>query len=381
MTTAQRSSGPTRHRVDLPTSGHWPRAGKIRLGTATLNEAKTKEFGREIYTPQKAKHFVVREDESGITSPEAARAFAARYGAEPTAIGFLLMGETPDDVLEGAWRFYGTGKLKRRCDGELCAERTQTGRWADVPCVCKAQGIAPTSREHCTLTYQISLILPDVAVPGVWQLDTGSEISSRAMADWLEMMFELRQMADPPRGLKGLIGTLRLVETKVAPEGRTSTVYVLKPEATEVTVKQLLSGGGSLELEPGTASAELPPPAADEAPEPTLDRSSFADEQEELDPEAGLSAEAEAEAAVADPADSDDRAPLPISDQIKALTADDKARLKHHAASWTYEKDGETLRITTTPSRLAWYIGQHYPGELDVIGLLDQLDILDEAGA
>ena len=369
-------TGPTRHRVELPTSGRWPRAGKIRLGTATLNEAKTKEFGRDIYTPQKAKHFIVREDESGITSAHAARAFAAKYGSTPTEIGFLLMGDTPDDVLEGAWRFYGTGKLKRRCDGETCAERTQTGRWADVPCVCKANGIDPSSREHCTLTYNVTLVLPEVAVPGVWQLDTGSEISSRNMADWLEMMYELRQMADPPKTLRGLVGTLRLVEQKVAPGGRSSTVYVLKPDAVELTVKQLLSGEGGFDPKM-LPEGEPPPPAADVEPEHTLDRSAFVGEHEEPDPDASVTAEAEAEAATLE----DDRAPLPLAEQIKALSAADKERLKKHAANWTYEKDGETLRVSTTPSRLSWYIGEHYPGELDVVGLLDQLDAVDEASS
>lgn len=378
MTPTAQRSGPTRHRVDLPTSGQWPRAGKIRLGTSTLNEAKTAELGREIYTPKKAKHFIVRED-GGITSPAAAAAFADAYGTEPTAISFLLLGDTPDDVLEGAWRFYGTGKLKRRCDGETCAERTTTGKWADVPCVCKANRIDPTSREHCTLTYNVTLVLPEVDVPGVWQLDTGSEISSRAMADWLAMMAELQAFRG--RTLKGIIGTLRLVEKKVAPQGRTSTVYVLQPEAagreiTQRVTQKILSGGGGLDLGPG-GPGELPPPAADEEPERTLDRSSFAGEHEEPDPEASLTDEAEAEAETLE----DDRAPLPLADQIKALGAVDKERLKRHAANWTYEKDGETLRITTTPSRLAWYIGEKYPGELDVVVLLDQLDVADEAGA
>lgn len=362
-------TGPTRRRVALPSSGRWPRVGKIRLGTAELNAAKTAELGRDIFTPQKADHFVVHADASGITSDEAAAAFAAAYPGEPTLLRFILPGDTPDDNMEGAWRFYGANKLKRRCDGEMCSERTPTGGWADVPCVCKERNIASDSRDHCTLTYTISLILPDVAVPGLWQLDTGSEISSRRMAEWLDMIYGLR-------GSCRLIeGDLALVAQKVQPVGmtKTTTVYVLNPQARGATVDQLLAGGGGYEVGPGNgaaARAEIPPPAADDVPEPTLDRTAHADPAPDVEPAvddgAGTTPEPW-EAVVAD---------------IRTLSKEDKARLKARALTWRAPivAGGDPTPIAQTYQSIARYVAHHWPGQ-SLDGLLDALDLIDEQSA
>jgi hypothetical protein len=372
MTTPTTPTGPTRRRDALPSSGRWPRVGKIRLGTAELNAAKTAELGRDIFTPRKADHFVVRVDESGITSEEAAAAFAAAYPGEPTMIRFILPGDTPDDNMEGAWRFYGANKLKRRCDGEMCSERTPTGGWQDIPCVCKERNIAPDSRDHCTLTYTISLILPDVAVPGIWQLDTGSEISSRRMAEWLDMIYGLR-------GSCRLIeGDLALVPQKVQPVGmtKTTTVYVLNPQARGATVDQLLAGGGGYEIGPGNGApvrAEIPPPAADEVPEPTLDRTAHTEPapDDAAEPATGAPGAGDNPPA-AEPWEG-------VVDQIKAMSKDDKARLKARALTWRapITEGGEPTPIAQTYQSIARYIAHHWPGQA-VDGLLDALDLIDE---
>jgi hypothetical protein len=377
IATTDTRRGPARLRVPLPTSGRWPRAGKIRLGTAALNEAKTAELGREIFTPKKADHFVVHEDDSGITTAEAADAFQTRYGDEPRQLRFMLVGDTPEENMEGAYRLYGQNKLKIRCDGEQCSERSQTGAWVEKPCICNAKNLPPESRERCTLTYTIQLVLPDVAIPGVWQLDTGSEISSRRMADWLDMIYTLRG------GLRGIEGDLFLVPVSVQPEGRqqTSTVYVLSPQAREATVQQLLAGGGAVELGPG-ARAELPPPAADEEPEPTLDRSSLSEESRSASslPNEGAAHTPEGETRNS-PSGAPSGTELPsIGQQIRALGEADKARLRARSQTWTApdESGGEPVVIKQTISAVAAYIEQTYPGET-VVGILDQLDELDGA--
>jgi hypothetical protein len=376
-------NGPTRFRVPLPTDGRWPRAGKIRLGTAVRNDRKSEEFGRDIYTPRKADHYVVRVDESGITSEEAVRAFHAAYGDEPKVLRFLLVGETPDDVMEGAWRVYGANKLKRRCNGETCSERTSTGGWRDTACICKADNVAPTSRDHCTLTYQISLVLPDVAVPGIWQLDTGSDISSRNMAAWIDMIYELRG------SLRGIEGDLRLVETKVAPaelKGKSSTVYVLKPEARGATVAQLLAGGGGRELGPG-AGAALPPPSADETPELELDRSGHEAPAPETPTEATTAATADdakpaGDASGAVAPEPDENRPLTVVEQIKELVSDaeQRTRIKRLAGEHMtrrLEPDADPTPIPTTPRSIALWITENHPGR-DVAEVLDELEGVDQ---
>jgi hypothetical protein len=363
IATTDTRRGPARLRVPLPTSGRWPRAGKIRLGTAALNEAKTAELGREIFTPKKADHFVVHKDDSGITTAEAADAFQARYGDEPRQLRFMLVGDTPEENMEGAYRLYGQNKLKIRCDGEQCSERSQTGAWVEKPCICNAKNLPPESRERCTLTYTIQLVLPDVAIPGVWQLDTGSEISSRRMADWLDMIYTLRG------GLRGIEGDLFLVPVSVQPEGRqqTSTVYVLSPQAREATVQQLLAGGGAVELGPG-ARAELPAPAADEVPEPTLDRTNLSEESRP-DASPGATAAHRGSDGIAQPSDTPGGTEPPsIAQQIRSLGDADKARLRARSQGWDTKQ---------TISGVAAYIEANYPGETRVVALLDQLDALE----
>jgi hypothetical protein len=263
---------PARRRVALPDDGLMPRVGKIRLGTTTEYERD----GETRYRPVKADHFVVVADESGITSPEAAAAFASVYGAEPRELHAALPGREPDDVMEGAWRLYGAKKVKRKCDGETCDERLDAGGWETKPCVCAAQGISVDDKKrHCTLTYTLQLLLPDVPGVGVWQLDSGSEITARRMATWLRMMHTLRG------DLRMLEFDLRLVATSVNPEGKPTTVYVLDPQARNATPRQMLSGAGD-----APQLAELPPPAADEAPEETLDRGGFTPDADQDSPAA-----------------------------------------------------------------------------------------------
>jgi hypothetical protein len=376
----QQAKGPTRHRVQLPTSGRWPRVGKIRLGTATLNEELTSKYGREIFTPKKAEHFVVHADDAGVTSEEAARAFADAYGDAPTQLRFILPGDTPDDVMEGAYRLYGANKLKIRCDGTTCDERTATGWRRDQPCICTARGLEPDSRDRCTLTYTIQLILPDVNVPGIWQIDTGSEISSRRMADWLDMIFTLRG------GLLGVEGDLFLTAVSVQPEGRsqTSTVYVLSPQARGATVEQLLAGRGAVELGPG-ARAALPAPAADETPERTLDRANLSEESRP--------ASSNPEGAAHTP-DGDDvhtssgapggTEPPSIADQIRGLGERDKKRLRERRGAWRIqpsEPDGEPQPVPATVAATAAFIETAYPDHSDVLKLLDELDQIERAKA
>lgn len=253
-----------RHRVALPTSGTLPRVGKIRLGTAERGD------DGNVYRPKKADHFVVTADESGITSPEAAQAFRDRYGDRPTSIIAMLAGATPDDCLEGAWRQYGRNKLKVRCDGTHASVRRATGGFDEQPCLCAAKGQTGDDRD-CTLSYTMSLILPDVTGVGVWQLDTGSTISSRRMADFLLMMHQLRG------DLRLFEFALRLVAVKVQPEGKTQTVYVLDPQAPRQTPRQMLQQAAERQGLPTGDTAQLPPPAADEEPEHTLDRGGFAE--------------------------------------------------------------------------------------------------------
>ena len=237
----------------------WPRVGKLRIGEKV---AATSKAGAAIERPSAIDYF--RGDpEDGITSPESAASFHEVYGERPKVIRCQLPGRVPEDVFEGAWRLYGARKLKIRCDGETCDERTATGGWEAKPCVCKARALAPTHKDHCKLTWTLNVLLPDVLGVGVWQIDTGSEISIARISRWLQMM------ASVGGDLMLLDFTLNLVPVDVTPDGRTKQVHVLEPRAVASSPRELLTGGGRAplpQLEAGAMSPVLPAPADDEPP-------------------------------------------------------------------------------------------------------------------
>lgn len=247
------STGPTRHRVALPADAMPPRIGKIRLGHS-VETGDRDRFGDPITRAIADDHFVVSADEAEITSAETVAAFTAVYGPEPRQVRAMLLGATPEDNLEGAYRLYGKSKLKRRCDGETCSERTATGGWAEKPCVCDPE------KRSCTLTWTLHVLLPDVPGFGVWQVDTGSEISVRRMTGFLQTLHGIKG------NLAGVEFDLCLVPVTVSPDGRTKTVYVLDPRAHDFSPRAALAAAGA--ARPGY---ELAAPIADEKRDRLLD--------------------------------------------------------------------------------------------------------------
>lgn len=254
------NSGPARRSVPLPDDVMPPRIGKIRLGTAEAT-GRTTSYGAAITRPRAADHFVVAVDESEITLAETVEAFRKVYGDEPRRIRAMLIGDTPEANLEGAWRLYGASKLKRRCDGVTCDERTATGGWESKPCACLAAGVEPDGKRECVLTYTLSILLPDVAGFGVWQLDTGSVISVRRLTGFMRTAERIRG------SLAGYEFDLLLVGVSVTPEGdgKAKTVYVLEPRDFDLTPRAALAAT------PEVRGALPPAPLADDARDDLLD--------------------------------------------------------------------------------------------------------------
>lgn len=261
---------PKRRAVPLPATGEPPRVGKVRLG---VTKTRARDDGREVSYPSATDYFVVTADDGGVTSPESAASFHDVYPGEPRVLSCVIPAATAEQVMEGAWRLYGFRKLKRKCDGEECDVRTETGGWETKPCVCKAQGIPeeiPHSSgnmvknpDHCRLIFTLNILLPGVQGVGVWQVETQSAISARRISNWLRMMEDL--VGD----LRLVPFELHLVPADVAPGGRSKTVYVLEPRATAETQEIIALRRRNI-LEPGVAKPEIepgtwtPPPAADE---------------------------------------------------------------------------------------------------------------------
>lgn len=267
------AKGPARLREPLPPPEETmlPRVGMLRLGVKETN-AKGVEFPRAI------DYFRVEKEESEITSDAAVEAFRARYGVKPKVIRVMLVGKEVEDNIEIARRLYGTSKLKIRCDGVTCSERTATGDWVTKPCVCDAKGLAEDHKLRCKRTATLNLVLPDVTGIGAWQLSTGSDINIHRTVGFLRLIRGLAAGRAAAAGTEdvGLAGyecDLGLVSVKVAPRGIASTVIVLDWRDFGRTPRQALAAGN------GHEPKALPAPVDDEReddllrpdpPEPTV---------------------------------------------------------------------------------------------------------------
>lgn len=245
-------------RTPLPSEGRLHRVGKLRAG---VKKTSTKS-GALVEYPSAVDYFVVNADAS--TSEQSATSFHRIYGEEPRELDVVLPADTPDEVLQGAWRLYGTGGLlKRKCEGPggACQERGADGEWIYGPCACDREHIPLDDKRRCQARWTLSVLLMNVAGLGVWQFDTGSEMAARDLAGMLNLIY----------GLRGTLlraeCKLRLVPRQVSPKGVAKTVYVAQLDASGVTPAEALA------LAEGGASPlpQLPPPILDEAPDELLD--------------------------------------------------------------------------------------------------------------
>lgn len=244
-------------RIPFPTDGRLHRVGKIRAG---IKKSSTKD-GKTISFPSAVDYFVVNADAS--TSEQAARSFHERYGDEPRELDVVLPAERPEDVLQGAYRLYGTGGLlKRKCAGPglQCEERVGESK-VFGPCACDRDGLALDDKRRCQARWTLSVMLMDVAGLGVWQFDTGSTMAGPEMARMLELIYDLRG------SLLRAECKLRLVPRQVAPKGVAKTVYVAQLDSSGTTPGEALA----LVARSEGSTLQLPPSSLDEAPDPLLD--------------------------------------------------------------------------------------------------------------
>ncbi len=244
-------------RTPLPTDGRVHRVGKVRAG---VKKAGSKD-GRAFEYPSAVDHFVVNAD--AATSQQSADSFHEVYGPTPRELRITLPGDAPEDVLDSAWRMYGTGgMLKRKCAGPgmECKERGPGGEWIFGPCACAREGVDVEDKtRHCQPRWTLNFLLMDVVGVGVWQFDTGSPMAGDGMASMLQLLYTLRGT------LLRAECVLRLVPVQVAPKGQAKTVFIARLEAADVTPQQ------ALDLAAGDPIGQLPPSTLDDGPDELLD--------------------------------------------------------------------------------------------------------------
>lgn len=312
-------SGPTRFQTPLPDHVRPPRVGRLRLGEKTAKGY-----------PKSVDYFRVDEDESGITSAEAAAAFHDVYGDAPKQVRIQIPGHSIEDVLDQAYRKYSAGGLQRQCQGPggMCSQKTSTGAWTDGECACVKAGLDPDGEPHdknaCEFNFSFSFLLPDVGGVGVWDLASGSTMSRDAIVGFLRMMLDLR-------------GSIALLECDMRVVMKTGRAGALVPTVElrthEQTPRELITAKTvGIEASP---VPELEPGALDD-PEPTIHQAEFsdppaadlppvaADPSDPLPKEPGKSAAGDAPTQ----ADLDDISRQNISLAVQELTDEQKTRLK-----------------------------------------------------
>lgn len=261
-------SSPRDIHMPLPDGGRIPRVGKLRLG---IKIERMRDDGSAFSYPSKVDYFVVNEDAS--TSRQSAESFHAVYGDEPRELDIVLPAPHTEDVLEGAYRQYGTGgKLKRKCTGPdgQCVTRDDAGDWNAGACWCEANNIPLEVKnkkgemvknpERCQLRYTLTVMLMRVAGVGCWQLDTGSVMAGEGLTASLRMLEQFRGH------LQGAQATLRVVPKQVAPGGKATTVYIVELGSLDITPQQALAIASER-----AGRVSLPASSLDDEPDPLLD--------------------------------------------------------------------------------------------------------------
>lgn len=177
-------------RVDLPS--RYPELGRLRLG----------EKGPKG-EPKRLTHWrATSRDEYTI------KAFASKYGGDCRAWQghqgeWEVLSETsvlevqlPLDALDLSYEMWGSGGLKRRCDGARVTVPVQDpegGHYDTIECECKAMGLDPLrDRDACNLTLRLRVVLPELPGVGVWMLTSGSKFAAQELPGQVDLIDAIR---------------------------------------------------------------------------------------------------------------------------------------------------------------------------------------------
>lgn len=123
------------------------------------------------------------------------------FGAEPTAIPFMLVDDDPDQAFE-AWmkEYKGNEDLLRKCDGvNQCQWLTPQGKYSFQPKPCeKANG----GNCKCTHSGELRIVVPDLGVMGFLKVLTHSKWDILDISKQLQMVY---QSAGRLRGIPFLL--------------------------------------------------------------------------------------------------------------------------------------------------------------------------------
>jgi hypothetical protein len=173
----------------------YPEIGRIRAG-------KKSEGGKQPMEALETWRFTSK-DENAI------KAIAGTYGGSPHpwtdrdgewevfSQSDSLSVQLPGDALFVAFEKWGSGGNQRRCDGSDCTipvQDDQGGHLEVVPCPCADSGLVPgESKEACTVTVRLKVVLPEIPGIGIWMLTSGSIYAAMELPAQVDLLDALRQ--------------------------------------------------------------------------------------------------------------------------------------------------------------------------------------------
>ena len=232
--------------VLLKTMGTLPEVGRIRTGVKSGKAMKAIDTFR--FTS---------------TSESQLQAIAGIYGGEvepwhdamanpPNQYQLITEASTikvvcqPNSV-DVQYEMWSKGGRQRACDGEVCeVSIPKSSEYVEQPCMCAAKG-----QMECRPHTRVNLIIPDIPFSGTWRYESKGMSAAHTYPVMMQIIDQLRANG-------GLLPVdMTIVDREVRKHGQTRKFKVVEFH-TQVSVNQMLTGGGNYSQEISAASTEAP---------------------------------------------------------------------------------------------------------------------------
>lgn len=224
-----------------------PVAGRIRSGiktTASNGKIKPKALTTFRFTARTSDDLEILAAIYGGTvqpwrEPKTEDRFELR--SEASCIGVIL---PPQPLGDGpTYELWGGKGLERSCDGVTCEFKSSGPdgvSWEERPCLCWER-----QRAECRPKLRLSVILPELALRGVWRYDTGSDLAMDEITAMVDFIAQAQAMGLPSAELR--------LERRQSQGG--SHQFVVPVLGVPATLRDLMEGATGAGTLPGPAPA------------------------------------------------------------------------------------------------------------------------------
>jgi len=206
--------GPTTGiKTDAAKARQYPRIGKVRIGIKGKSAS-----GKEI--PKSVDYFVPTGDYAHI--------FTEAFGEKPTEIT-IVFPPAPDgdisQIINHFYRSYKGSKLFCMGDGETAKRSDGKGKMEVRKCPCE---LLNNEKKSCSERLNISFIIPQIPILGVWEFSTGSVHSRISVFSGIDLT-------------KAFAGNIVGIPFKLKVEFRTGAIHGSQNKFPVITITPLAS--------------------------------------------------------------------------------------------------------------------------------------------